>query len=182
MNLLDSFADAIPTFTGGIIAWAATTFAYRSKERTSRRREAADAIVLRLDELMRLVRKWDRDAGGARWLEVTEAALNAIEAETHRLPMSWRHLRRSVRAAIGEATGTMAFADRLVHDSNTAVPAPCPIWSTNAEEYFCYALARLRSWRDADPITARRVQPLHDFDVWLRERNSTPGLRELVRG
>lgn len=179
MAILASLAD---TAVGGLIAWATTTWAYRTKERASSRRDAADAIVPPLDELMRLVRKWDQRAGGARWLEVTEAALNAIEAETHRLPRGWRHLRRSVRAAIGEATGTMAFADRVTHDPAAVVPDACPTWAMNAEEYFCYVLDGLRTWRDSGTTWSRRTAPVLDFDAWLARHESTAPGFAFLRG
>ncbi|WP_217615963.1 hypothetical protein [Cellulomonas sp. GbtcB1] len=179
MTLMDVASESVAALVGAAIATIAAIAAHRSKDRAAGRRSAADAICPRLQDLLQLVRKWDRDAAVVRWFEATEGALNAIEAESHRLPEGWGHLRRSIRAAIGEATGTFAFADRGAHDLTAELPERCPTWADNAEEYLTYALKSVRTWRDLAP-SSRRSPELVDFDTWLHRRAQTPGVLSLI--
>lgn len=179
MTLVDLAPESVAALVGGAIASIATAAAHRSKDRAAGRRSAADAICPRLQDLLQLVRKWDRDAAVVRWFEATEGALNAIEAETHRLPEGWGHLRRSIRAAIGEATGMFAFADRSLPDPTAELPERCPTWADNAEEYLAYALRSVRTWRDL-AASPRRAPELVDFDTWLNRRAHAPGVMSLI--
>ena len=177
---MDLASESVAALFGGAIASIATTAAHRSKDRAAGRRSAADAICPRLQDPLQLVRKWDRDAAVVRWFEATEGALNAIEAETHRLPEGWGHLRRSIRAAIGEATGMFAFADRSPPPDPTAeLPERCPTWADNAEEHLAYARRSVRTWRDLE-TSPRRAPELVDFDTWLNRRAQAPGVMSLI--
>jgi hypothetical protein len=175
MDLLSLASGVVRTVIGGAIAWHASAVSLRAKTERELRRTAGDGIIPTLEELLRLVRHWDTSGDSAHWHQATERALNAIESQSHLLPPAWRHLRRSVRAAISEATGVFGFADRTPHDSSITVPQRCPVWADNAEEYLCHALESLRTWRDAVPQRRNHVPPLLDFDTLLRRREELSG-------
>lgn len=175
MDFTSLASGVLTTALGGVVAWHASAANLRAQARRDLRSAAGDSVIPPLEELLGLVRKWDPSGDSARWHEATEKALNAIEARAHILPRSWRHLRWSVRAAIGEATGVFGFADRTPHDSRTAVPPRCPVWADNAEEYLCHALECLRAWRDEVPRSRSRLSDLLDFDAWLRQRDDARG-------
>ena len=169
MTPQDALTISIPSLLTGVIGYGSAALVYRQKEWRALRLSAAEAVIPRLETLRHLVRISDRRADTAEWHASTAAALDAIDAELHRLPRRWHHLKQSVRIAIGEASGVLAFADRIPYDPDTHMAPYSPTWAGNAEDYLTYCLGRLRVWRDELP-PRRRVPDLVPFDDWLRSR------------
>lgn len=100
------------------------------------------------------------------WHQAAAAAFEALEAQIHRLPDSWRHLHHSVRCALGEASGAVAFADRTMISPDLQLSPYCATWAAHADDYLTYSMRNLREWRDNAP--RRRGAPqLLAFDPWL---------------
>lgn len=164
---LQDILTLISVILTGAVGWASATAAYRRTTWRSQRLDAADAMIARLVELRRHLRYSEVQADGAEWLKATAAALEAIEAYSHRLPTGWRHLEQSVRIAVGEASGTVAFADRKPPGTHVQL-IPHSTWVGYAEDYLTYALRTLRPWQDEWRPRRRRREELVSFDDWLR--------------
>lgn len=132
-------------------------------------------MIPRLEALRSIVRYSEVHADGAEWHSATADALNAIESQSHRFPPAWRHLQQSVRIAIGEASGAVAFADRTPPGTEVRLSVSCPTWTGYAEEYLTYALHRLRTWRDDLRPRHRRAAELLNFDAWLKRYDRDAG-------
>jgi hypothetical protein len=174
MTSQDLLMASIPSLLTGVVGYGAAALAYRQKDRRGLRRSAAHSVIPRLETLRHLARISDREADSAEWHSAAADALDAIEAELHRLPEPWQHLQQSVRIAIGEATGVFAFAERTPYEPGTQLVAYSGVWAGNAEEYLTYALRRLRVWRDDLP-PGRRGSGLVSFDAWLQRRERESG-------
>lgn len=155
----------------GVVGYASAALAFSSKERQGQRRQAAEAVIPPLVRLRKLVRFAPLRAEASEWQESVADALDALDAESTRLPRSWQHLLHSVRAAIGEASGTAAFSDRYPPGTLEALAPYSQEWHGNAEDYISYVLHRLRGWRDDVRIPRRRAPALLHFDDWLARRN-----------
>ncbi len=166
---------SLPTLLAGLVGYRSAGLVYRQKERRTLRLSAADTVIPRLETLRHLVRISDREAEGAAWHAATATALDAIEAQSHRLPRQWQHLQQSVRIAVGEASGAFAFADRTPYEADRQFAPYSRTWANNAEEYLTYSLRQLRVWRD-ELRPRRRVPDLVHFDTWLRRREPEPQL------
>ena len=118
-----------------------------------------------------------------QWREILESAYDALDDAHHRLPTGLRHAKRSLRAAIGEATG-LAFIDlrsRALGEQEELAPFDYR-WTSYAVEYVDLVLDSLRLWRDRAPRIAEKVR-VPDFDRWLAAtgRYSPGGPAELSR-
>lgn len=96
-----------------------------------------------------------------RWRECADA----IAEHEHRLPRPWVHLRRSMRAALGELYGGLSWADLSHGDERQEVVPFDHRWWDHAVTYFDYVARRLAEVADR-PETAEEAELL-DFDVWL---------------
>lgn len=179
MNPQDILVPSLPAVLTGVGGYSSAALVYRHKERRALRLSAADSVIPKLLALRHLVRISDRHADGAEWHTAAAAALDAIEAEAHRLPRQWRHLQQSVRIAIGEASGVFAFADRTPYEPSAHPAAYSAEWARNAEDYLTYSLRGLRAWKD-DLRARRRCPALVSFDEWLQARNEQPRIGPLA--
>ncbi|MBC7597278.1 MAG: hypothetical protein H7288_25725 [Kineosporiaceae bacterium] len=85
-------------------------------------------------------------------------------------------MKRSVRASVGEAMGSVAMADLdpRMHEYELA---PFDYrWTSYAEEYVNAVIETVRRWRDASRSKAPKVD-MRDFDDWLkRSGRYEPGI------
>lgn len=186
---IEQLSDVVVALVAGAIGFGSSSLTARLRDGRALRIEAVDGVVPALDDLRRLIRFFPVQAEPAQWHIATTVALESLEAQTHRLPPAWRHLLQSVRIAVGEATGAMAFADRypLGSDSNLALAPYCPTWANHAEEYLTYSIRSLREWRDDLGLLRHHAPGLWPFDTWLArtDRQTTAcacGTGELHRG
>lgn len=172
MDLIELVKALLGPAVSGVIGFASATMVYRRKELRSRRSDAVDAIVPPLDVVRRLVRHADLYADGREWTAAAADALDAVEAQAHRLPPRWRHLRHSVRAAIGTLTGMPGWADRLPPGTEASLLPYCSLWADHAESYLTYSIRALREWKDGAQGWPRPTALL-DFDTWLKRTDRT---------
>ena len=167
VDLQTFFPTAVLSLVTGGVGYGASVRTQMRSLRRELRVEAAGSVVPALEAVRRLVRYAPEHTDAAEWHEKSAAALDAIEAELHRLPPAWRHLQQSVRITIGEASGTAAFADRWTRPQPPELVPYCSLWMDNAGSYLTYAIRGLRQWRDAPGAGRRRVPQLLPFDRWL---------------
>ncbi len=86
----------------------------------------------------------------------------------HRLPEDWHHLRRSVRAAVGEFVGGPAMSDLDRRMADHPLVPPDPEWLSHAVDYLEYVVQKVQQWED-EPL---RDRVLLDFDAWLAPRRA----------
>lgn len=135
-------------------------------ETTRLRRETAEELVTTLSELRRLLRDVESSRDFKHWARTVDVAFDAVDDARHRLASGWRHLKRSLRAALGEAVGMVAFADfHSARDQEELAPYTYR-WTEYALEYTDLVLDSIRRWRDARAKTAPKMT-LASFDEWL---------------
>jgi len=94
------------------------------------------------------------------------AAYDAIDDARYRTPTSFRHLKQSIRFALGEAVGGMSWADIRLPRGEEELSEYDHRWNEYASEYVGIALDSVREWRDAPTKFAPKVR-LPAFDPWL---------------
>lgn len=154
--------------TAVIAAWVGYLFGVRTA-RVQQRRAARSASALDLTEPLRELRALVRRHGRADLTPDDVAAAYAdwaaaFDRNAHRLPDGWRHLSRSVRAAVGTVFGGITFVDLRPDAVELALEKPDFMWQDFADDYIDYAVYWLLTWGDS--ATTRR-QDLFDYDTWL---------------
>jgi hypothetical protein len=140
------------------------------RDRVSRARDAAEALLPPLRRLRDLARDSQYDEHHPRaWSEAMTGFARTYDDVGHRLPDGWRHLRQSVRAAIGEFVGGVVMADLDKRMVEYALATPDREWLSHAIDYLEYVVNRLQRWQD-EPLRRRDV--LLDFDAWLAPRRT----------
>jgi hypothetical protein len=144
---------------------------YQDRLRRKRRDEvhaadAARAIVTQLRALEIVVTKSrDIEVTAAEIVEAWRTCATAIAENEHRLPRTWRHLKRSIRAALGELFGGPAWADISYGAVLDDVAEFDGRWWDYAVSYYGYVAERLA--RMADRPEVMEDADLLDFDTWL---------------
>lgn len=131
------------------------------------RRESAEELIAALSTLRDHLRdvQHNRDVGS--WVAAVNVAYDAIEDARYRMPPSFRHLKRSIRFALGEAVGgVVSWADMPSSREGEGLADYNHRWNEYAIEYIDMALDSIREWRDASVKTAPKVR-LPAFDPWL---------------
>jgi hypothetical protein len=100
------------------------------------------------------------------WVAGVKDVLVAIDESAFVVPRHWAHLKRSARAAIGEAT-CLAFADRYRCGAEHQFRIE-PTWLGFAEEYFAYVIQCVGTWREHYSNDRANEMRVLDFDTWLR--------------
>ncbi|MBC7596038.1 MAG: hypothetical protein H7288_19275 [Kineosporiaceae bacterium] len=90
-------------------------------------------------------------------------AYEALDDARYLLPHGLKHLKRSIRASIGEAIGGVAVADLDPRMLTYELTPYDYRWTTYASEYLDAVLDRLREWRDAPRSRASAVS-MRDYD------------------
>lgn len=165
--------DVVELVATHILALAAGAVAMRRNDRWRRKRrdqehlaEAARAIVARLRPLSTVVAKSrDFDMESEEIVDAWRACATVIAENQHRLPIAWRHLRRSVRAALGELFGGPAWADVSYGGELDEVAEFDGHWWDHALRYYVYVADRLAQAGDRPESVAKAE--LLDFDTWL---------------
>ena len=161
----------ITTLVGAFVgAFASSRFGYQQRafaEEDKRRHDIAESTLPPLLELRRLLRHAQELRSNKAWAVATEAAYEALDDARHLMPPSLRHLKRSVRASVGEAMGGVAMADL---DPRMLEYELAPFdyrWTSYAEEYLDGVIETVRRWRDASRSRAPKVS-MRNFDDWLK--------------
>ena len=158
----------VPPVTAGLAAWLTYVFTVRQAaggERYSLRRAAADDLYPTLRQLQRVVRKHGRiEVSVAEVAIAFRVLFEALGRQEHRLPESWRHLSRSMRAAAGTALGGVSFVDLDPRAETLELADPDGHWHDYADDYIDYVVYRVMRWGDS--LRGRALEML-DFDTWL---------------
>lgn len=166
----------IPTLLGsGLLVTLANHLLAHRRDSAARTRDAVIEIRRALGHLARLIRQ-----RGTVEIEGRELAASFRECEevirTQRpaLRGCWRHLVRSVRAAVGEDVGMPSWADLDWSAGVADISSLDRRWWQYAVEYLAYVDDRL----GAVAIGGRRIErvELIDYDAWLRRTGRFMGV------
>lgn len=158
------------TLAASVGAFLSARFGGRQRaqaDEVKQRRSTASAIIDQLLAVRALLREARHFRDVAVWRDAIEALYDALDNARYRLPDGFRHMKRSVRAAIGEATG-LSLTDSWPRSQNDTddLAEHSDAWTTNAIDYIDLLVDALRAWRDARPKSADRIS-VRSFDSWL---------------
>lgn len=134
------------------------------------RRETAEEIISSLSKLRDLLRDVQNDRDFEQWTVPMITAYDTIDDARYRLPQRFRHLKQSVRFAIGEAVGGPSLADLRPSSEPGELADYNHRWNEYAIEYIEMAMDSIREWRDASAKSASNVR-LPGYDLWLANTN-----------
>jgi hypothetical protein len=101
-------ATVVAAFVGTLVSYRLESRRMERRSHTKRRLEAAEALLPPLKDMRRLCRDAKHERSFLEWATSLEAAFDAIDDARHVLPPKVRHLKRGLRAAIGEAMGEVS--------------------------------------------------------------------------
>jgi hypothetical protein len=130
------------------------------------RRETAEDLVGALTKLRDLLRDVQSNREIAQWAAAVIATYDAIDDARYRLPQSFRHLKQSLRFALGEAVGGVSWADMPSSWETEELSDYDHRWNEYAIEYVEMATDSIREWRDASAQATSKIF-LPAFDPWL---------------
>jgi hypothetical protein len=166
-GLLTLLSSTIAASTGAYVSARFGTLQREQADSARLRRATAEELIESLLDVRRLLRSAATSRDVREWTAAVEACFDNIDNARHRLPKSFRHLKFSVRGAIGEAVGAVAFAD-LTRSSDDYVELGeyDHKWSEFAIEYIEAATDSIRRWRDSKSSVADKLS-LRGYDDWL---------------
>lgn len=166
-TLLAAVVSGAFGLAGGALISRMTLQRSAAEERRAQRLNAADAILPGVRLLRQMLRELPTNRDAARWVQAVAELFAAMDGVITRLPDSWGHLERSLRAALGEVVGPVAVSDIDPEMREFELAEYSRQWAMHAEEYFAYAIHRVELWRD-DPKRGDVAAPeLLSFDGWL---------------
>jgi hypothetical protein len=162
--LISAVPGLIAGLFGSYTAYRLSTRTARDAESRAIRREASADLSAPLRDLRTMTRRWGRaELSQAEVASAVVAWSEAFDRQGHRLPDKWRHVGRSVRAAVGEVFGGVAMVDLRPNMGDYPLAEPNFKWQDFADDYLTFVLNAVVRWGDAQP----RSTTLHDFDSWL---------------
>jgi len=163
-------ASGATVFAAGLGAYISGRYGHRNAERAGRRERRqvlADAAISANVTLRRAFQDSNPVWTGRDWEVLLDESYGVLQAAGPVLPKGLRHLRRSVRAACGEALGGVAAYELVSVRERMELADFDPVWSQNARDYLDVVVASLRRWREAGERDAQSATA-PDFDEWLR--------------
>jgi uncharacterized protein YigA (DUF484 family) len=140
------------------------------RDRLARARDASQALLPALRRLLDLARDGQHEQHHPRaWSEAMTGFARAYHDVGHRLPDGWRHLLRSVRAAMGEFAGGVVMADLDKRMVEYPLATRDQEWLVHAIDYLEYVVHMVQRWEDE---RLRRRHVLLEFDTWLASRRT----------
>jgi len=178
-SLIALVSTLATTILGAFVgAFLSSRFGYQQSalaEGDRHRRLAAEAALPHMVDLRRLLRNAEHSRSIKEWASVTESTYEALDDARHLLPQRLKHLKRSVRASIGEAIGGLAVANVDPGMLDFELAPYDYRWTSYASEYLDGAIDCMREWRDASRSKASGVS-MRNFDDWLAvTKRYTPG-------
>lgn len=163
-------AASATVIAAGVGAYVSGRFGQRNAEteaRRDRRHALADAAIEAARSLRGALHMSDPNWTGREWERVLGDVYDALSAAAPVLPRKMQHLRRSIRAACGEALGGVAVFE-LMEIREEMEPAQFDsVWTENARDYVDVAIKALRYWREAKERDASSAAA-PTSDEWLR--------------
>lgn len=158
-------SETMQPLVGSFMSAGFTAAARRSDDARRRRRAAGDDLHGSLLALMRLMIRRDVDQDLEIWVDAISSTYDALDEYEFTLPHQWRHLKRSVRYAVGEATSL-----GLV-DLSTTEPAEMVdfngTWLVFGGDYLHYVARNVGRWRELYSERRARSVEIMDLDAWL---------------
>jgi len=139
--------------------------ARRSEDARRRRRAAADHVYRSLLVLKGLMLRKDIGKDLEVWVEAVRSSYDALDEHEYTLPHQWRHLKRSMRYAIGEAT-CLGLIDLSTVEPSEAV-AFNGTWLEFGGDYLEYVTRSVGRWRELYSERKANSAEIMDFDAWL---------------
>ncbi|MFF2276789.1 hypothetical protein [Agromyces sp. NPDC058126] len=147
-------------FTSHALIQRRTESAFRKK----RRLEASGQMLEALRTLEGMLR--DRECMTAGdWVNPIRAFYEAADDAAYVLPEGLRHVKRSVRAALGEALGIVTAIDLRGGFADGERVTDFDEWRGYAADYLAGCSGQLRNWRDS----GRSSVSMLTYDAWLRQ-------------
>ncbi|MGN6761445.1 MAG: hypothetical protein ACTHJI_08990 [Leifsonia sp.] len=163
VTLLSTVAASVGAYLSARFGWKHRTQA----EEAERRRTTAESILERLVALRDMLREAEHAREVTAWREAIEGVYDVLDDARHRLPAGFLHVKRSIRAAVGEATG-LAFTDfrPRSRDDEEELATYNYEWTNSASDYLDVVVDAVRAWREAGARTAEKSR-VRSFDGWL---------------
>ena len=140
--------------------------AQAARDHRQRRRRAAADVFRRLRRLRKLLLHAETERDRTTWIRAITKTFDTIDQHQELLPPATRHLKRSLRAALGEAVGAVAAADL---DTVTAPLAAFDRqWAVYGGDYIEYLLTRLAPWHSAYSNRRAEKAAALTYDEWLQ--------------
>jgi hypothetical protein len=158
----------LPGVLSGLVgSYAGYRFSGRASKAADARsvcREAAADLSAPIRDLRSMARRRGHiDVTQAEVASSVVAWSEAFDRQGHRLPAQWRHVGRSVRAAVGEVFGGVAMADLRPDLASCPLAEPDFKWQHFADDYLTHVLDAVVRWGDGE----RAGRKPCDFDSWL---------------
>lgn len=163
-------AASATVIAAGVGAYVSGRSGQRNAEtegRRERRQALADAAIDAALSLRSALHVSDPQWTGREWERVLGDVYDSLNAATPVLPRKMQHLRRSIRAACGEALGGVAVFELVEIREEMEPTAFDLVWAGNARDYVDVAITALRYWREAKERDAASAWA-PTFDEWLR--------------
>jgi hypothetical protein len=159
--------DIIGSVLGSTIEGAFGNAERRTSDRRQRRRMVAEGYLEWMTPMLGELRHLRERRNPSFWIAAIPAAYESLDRGQSSTPFTWRHLKRSIRFALGEGVGGLASLDHFDESANERIDYD-PLWSMFAADYVELCTRRVQAWSDAwSERTARRVA-IPDYDAWLR--------------
>lgn len=167
MELAAAVVGGLLLILSGVVADRLILHRQVGVERRVQRREAAEAVLPGLRKVRQLVRDASTSRDAKAWADAVWELFPAIDTVLTRLPDSWAHVERSVRAAIGEVAGPVVLSDLDPDLRSFDVVEYDRLWAAHAEEYLDYVIHRIQIWRDEPKRGTAAPPELLHYDAWL---------------
>lgn len=163
----DLIGVAVGSATGALVESVSGGRRERARDERQRRRESAARLLQALRPLHRRMRKVDFSRNPDKWAKDIQRALRAIEAERPFMPEDWRHIYRSVRDAVGTATG-LGWKE-VFGGKPSKVASFDSLWIEKGAGYLGYVIYAIEDWQSHYKESSARRIKLLNFDGWLAE-------------
>lgn len=163
---------AAGSFLGAFTSHAFIQRRTESAFRKKRRLEASGQMLEALRTLETMLR--DRECMMAvDWVNPIRAFYEAADDAAYVLPEGLQHVKRSVRAALGEALGIVTLIDLRGGFADGERVAGFDEWRGYAADYLAGCSGQLRNWRDS----GKAAVSMATYDQWLRRAGSRPEIK-----
>lgn len=163
-------APVATVLAAGVGAYLSGRLGQRNAEsdaRRTRRQELADSAIAACHALRGALHKSDPRWTGREWERVLGDTYDSLNAAAPVLPRRLLHLRRSIRAACGEALGGVAVFELIEVREHMEPTDFDSQWTEYARDYVDLAMQALQHWREATERDAEKVGA-PTYDEWLR--------------
>ncbi|BDZ48578.1 hypothetical protein GCM10025867_08190 [Frondihabitans sucicola] len=139
------------------------------KERRATSKILLSALEPVLDEFRHVAER----RSSVAWPDLISRSYEAADDAVFRTPITWSHLKRSLRDCFGHGVGGASWIDHRDWAAREPVEYH-PMWSVYSADYMDLVVTTIRSWRDTKNGRHARRHKIPSFDVWLRTTQRWP--------